>query len=387
MTTPLRQAQTGMSILELMVSITIGLLLLTGLAALFANSSNSQREGSRAAQQIENGRYAMDVLMQDLQLAGYLGDFRKLTAPASADPCSVAINELTTAIGLPVQGYQAPSLTSRASPAASCSAWLTGANLQPGSDILVVRRADTEIVPIGATTAAGNFYLQANASAIEVQNGGGTTSCESKADGTATSAITRRCLFPGTSDICSALCPGGSPVGYIRQLRVHVYFVAPCSAPAAGTLCGSADDDGGRPIPTLKRLELTSTGGAPTFQIVPIAEGVEFMKLGYGIDDIPNQPNADTGLVGDGAPDRYVLSPSIAEFSNAVTVRVDLLVRNPEPSLGFTETKSFNLGVDPVVPTSAAYVITPADLAPDYRRHVYSAEVRLVNMSARKENP
>jgi type IV pilus assembly protein PilW len=383
----MRRAQTGMSILELMVAITIGLLLLTGLAALFANSSHSQREVARAAQQIENGRYAMDVLMQDLQLAGFLGDYRKLVPPASADPCSFAINDLSSAVGLPVQGYHAASLTTRATPPGTCSSWLPEANLQPGSDILVVRRADTEVVPIGTVTATGSLYLQSNASTIAVQGGGGTTSCESTADGTTTSAITRRCVFPGASDICSALCPGGSPVGYIRRLRVHVYFIAPCSLPASGTLCGNAADDGGRPIPTLKRLELTHSGATPTFEIVPIAEGVEFMKIGYGIDDMPSTVNPDTGLIGDGAPDRYVLSPTIAEYGNAVTARIDLLVRNPEPSLGFTETKTFHLGVSPAAPTSAAHVIGPADVAPDYRRHVYSAEVRLVNQSARKENP
>ena len=282
-----RSSQAGLSLIELMISITIGLLLLAGLATLFSNSSNSQKEMRRGAQQIENGRYAMDVLQQDLQLAGYLGHFRNLAAPAALpDPCLLTTANLTTLANLPVLGYSAPSLTTTPGVPANCLALLPTANLQPGSDVLVIVRADTNVVPIGTTTTAGTMYVQTNPVTLDVQNGGGTTSCTSKADGTGGS-ITRRCTTPPAGDICSAICPAGSPVGYIRQLHVDIYFVAPCSVPSGGTTC-AATDDGGQPIPTLKRLELTSSGGAATFQTIALAEGVEFMKLGWGIDDTPS---------------------------------------------------------------------------------------------------
>jgi type IV pilus assembly protein PilW len=177
-----------------------------------------------------------------------------------------------------------------------------------------------------------------------------------------------------------------SPAGYVRQYHVHIYFVAPCNNPSTGSLCDSAAD-GGNPIPTLKRLELTATGGATAFKTTNIAEGVEFLKLGYGIDDTPTAVNSDTGLIGDGSPDRYTLAPSLADMSNIVTARVDLLVRNPEPSAGFTDTKTYALGVDPVVNTNPAVTIPASILNQTYRRHVYSAEIRLVNLSSRKEIP
>ena len=46
----------------------------------------------------------------------------------------------------------------------------------------------------------------------------------------------------------------------IRRYRTHIYFVAPCSVPFDGSnppICTGPSDDGGRPIPTLKRLEVT----------------------------------------------------------------------------------------------------------------------------------
>jgi type IV pilus assembly protein PilW len=118
------------------------------------------------------------------------------------------------------------------------------------------------------------------------------------------------------------------------------------------------------------------------------------MKLEFGVDTTRTDTttgasltttNANTGKVGDGVPDNYTLTPALADYANTVSVRVDLLVRNAEKSTGYTDNKTYNLGVDPTVLTSPAWTITaPGDA---YRRHVYAAEVRLVNLAGRKENP
>ena len=379
--------QSGFSIVELMISITIGLMLLAGLVTLFVNSSDSEREARRASQQIENGRYAIDTLSQDVRLAGYLGAFRKYTAPTSLpDACDTATASLLTAISLPVQGYQAATTSSQPSPPSSCSTWLSSVNLRAGSDILVVRRADTTAIVPGAATTSGEVYLQANPATAAVQLGGGTTTCISDAIGTA-ATISRRCVQPAASDACPTECAAGTaPAGEIRKLRVHLYFVAPCSLPANGSdICTGSTDDGGTPIPTLKRLEITAVSGAVTFKVFPIAEGVEYMKVEYGIDDTPTAVNSDTGLVGDGSPDRDSVSPTVADFSNAVTVRVDLLMRNSQKSQGYVDFKTYNLGVDPATPTNPYVSVGP--FSDGYRRHVYASEVRLVNLSSRKENP
>src|SRR6266850_960526 len=365
--TVLRSAHLGFSLVEMMIAMTIGLMIAAGLVTIFANTSNTQQELRRSSQQIENGRYAMDVLSQDLQVTGYFGSYRKLTTPAAAaDPCSVVLVDLQGAISLPVQAYNAASITAQPTLPTGCDTLLPLANLSPGSDVLVVRRSDTQIVPIGTTTPSGQVYAQANPSTIALQPGGGTTTCLSTANGTEdpTVVITRRIQYPTSTDICPTTA---APAGYLRQHHVHIYFVAPCNVPASGSACGT-DADGGRPIPTLKRAELTTDGTNPVFQTVAIAEGVEFMKVGYGVDDTPTAVNPDTGRIGDGSPDRYVLAPTLAELTNIVTARVDLLVRNPEPSASFTDSKTYALGVDPVTPTSPALSIAPTSLDRTYRR-------------------
>jgi len=61
----------GFSLVELMVALTIASLLLLGLATLFVNNSKARSELDKSSRQIENGRYAMQVLFDELRHAGY----------------------------------------------------------------------------------------------------------------------------------------------------------------------------------------------------------------------------------------------------------------------------------------------------------------------------
>src|SRR5438132_3900300 len=138
-----RRREAGLSLIELMIAISIGLFLLLGLVAVFANSNRTYIDLSRASQQIENGRFAVQLLADDVSLAGFYGRYAlQLPVPgALPDPCETAtMATLRTAAAMPIQGYNAPA----SSPIIAC---LPVANHVGGTDILVVRRADS------ATTA------------------------------------------------------------------------------------------------------------------------------------------------------------------------------------------------------------------------------------------
>ena len=80
----------GFSLVELMVSMAIGLMLLATLLVVFANASSARGELERSSRQIENGRYAVELLSDDLRVAGYYGEVNvgALAAPAALpDPC------------------------------------------------------------------------------------------------------------------------------------------------------------------------------------------------------------------------------------------------------------------------------------------------------------
>src|SRR5213075_529951 len=189
-----------------------------------------------ASQQIENGRFATQTLVDDLGHAGFFGRYSQSpTIPAALpDPCvSSNMTLLRDALALPVQGYDAPAT----SPITTC---LPVANHLAGTDILVMRRVDSTMsageattIPNAALTANG-IYLQSNADPtaqpiIAVATGG------------------------GAADQAAFTLMNKDPTKYapIRRYHVHIYFVAPCSIPAGGgTVCTGAADDNGRPIPT-----------------------------------------------------------------------------------------------------------------------------------------
>jgi type IV pilus assembly protein PilW len=333
----LRQ-QRGVTLVEWMVSIAIGLVLVSALLMLFAQQSRTQNELQKSSRQIENGRYALQLLRGDIELAGYNGEYGGAgTAPGVLpDPCAMATADLESALALPVQGYDAPT-------ALPCG--LAAANYKSGTDILVVRHAEPTVV--SAPFVAGQTYLQAG-----IKN-----SALSFVIDQASSAA-----LPARFDLQKK---DGTP-GAVRKYQVHVYYVSPCSVPANGSTCSAANtDDGGVSVPTLKRLELTVSGGAPQFSNVPLVEGIENFQIDYGVD-----------TTGDGAPDNFVASPAtVADWTNVMALRVHLLARNNERSADYTDGKSYSLGL--------AGTTVPAN--DNFKRHVFSQLMRLVNPSSRRD--
>ena len=97
----------GLSLIELMVALTIGLLITTGLVTLFVNTRNSYGEIEKNSRQLEDGRYAMQILSDEIQHAGFYGQYYNLDEPPPAlpDPCTIVLADLNAALPLPLQGY------------------------------------------------------------------------------------------------------------------------------------------------------------------------------------------------------------------------------------------------------------------------------------------
>ena len=68
-------AQQGMTLLELMISMTLGVIILLGLSGLLFSSSASYLLQDQQAQVQETGRYALDVLTRAVRQAGYRDPF------------------------------------------------------------------------------------------------------------------------------------------------------------------------------------------------------------------------------------------------------------------------------------------------------------------------
>lgn len=332
-------SQQGFSLVELMVSIAIGLLLLAVLSTLFLNQSRTRSELDKENRMIDNGRYALDLLSDNLRLAGFYGEFdpSSITIPATLpDPCLTTAAGISAALPLHVQGYDAASATSAVATSPTC----VPSTIKNGSDILVIRRAQTNTVAVTAATA-GTTFLQVSL-------------C------TPTSGINESPFIlataPATYNLSKKTCTAANsgPFADLRRFLVQIYFVDSNNKVVNGV---------GDGIPTLKMAELNTAG---TFTITPLVEGIEYMQIDYGIDT-----NAD-GMP-DGAYDSCSTCTA-AQWANVVSVKINLIARNLETSTGYTDATSYyTLGT--------AGRVTPGG---NYRRHAYTQVVRLTNPAGRK---
>lgn len=349
---PPGQRQNGVTLVELMVAMAIGLVLVAGIAVLIANQSNSRSELDKSGRQVENGRYALTVLQADIQHAGYYGQYSSgFTAPTTLpNPCDLSSAAvIDAAMALPLQGYDAPATVP-----SSLSSCLPNADHVPGTDILVIRRLEADDAPAAlASLVAGQFYVQATPVAR-------VTGLGPDPNYTAAGGSSSASLYTLTQK--DATTPAE-----IRRYVQRIYFVSPCNVYATGSTVCTAAADGGTPVPTLKRLELgVGAGGTPTFSIVPLVEGIQNMQLDYGIDS-----------TGSGTPaSPLVTAPAITDWPNVMTIQVNLLARNTSASGGYSDSaKTYSLG--------QAGSVGPFN--DSYKRHVYSAMVRVINPSQQRE--
>jgi type IV pilus assembly protein PilW len=340
-----RRRQAGLSLIELMISITIGLIILTAMALVFVNASSTRTELERVSRQIENGRYAIELLSSDLRMAGFYGELDVGTIAGTAlpaNPCSLTPADWNAAIPVHVQGYDNAGFAS-----ANCAL----SNQRPNTDVVIVRRARACIAGTTGcdTVVAGQPYLQVSLCPTDP----GTD---------------RHALGPEGSTTFSYRKKDCAATADKRLYYVHIYYV-------------SNDNGEGQAIPTLKRLELSYSGGL-TWTDMPLVEGIEEFNVEYGIDQD-----------GDGAPDAYTADPSdfpvgacagncpLNNWMNAVTTRIFLLARNLEMSQDYTDSKTYSLGNDK---NGTEVTVTPGG---KYRRHVYSSLVRIANVSNRRDAP
>lgn len=353
-----RSRSRGLTLVEMMVAITTGMLIVAAMSLLFANNSRSRAETERTGQKIENGRYGVELLATDLEHAGYYGPFdpEQLPLPAAKpNPCSTDLASLKAALGVHVQGYDdtAGGLT--------CIS-----DVKAGTDVVVIRRASSCVAGVGACPA-----LAANIVGFQA------SSCSDPLKGQLSTAdVNNHYRLSRTAADFTLNQRNCTAAAEVRRYFVRIYFVA-------------NNDKAGDGIPTLKRAELGVTGGAAGFTTTSLVQGVENLQLEYGID---------TGT--DGNPDVYSASPDIYQtcndtttptcvgyWSRVVAVKLFLLTRNLDRSPAYVDDKTYQLGRVADADEGSGDVKTIGPLSDAYRRSVFQELVRLQNPSSRRLSP
>jgi type IV pilus assembly protein PilW len=336
------------TLVELMIAIAIGLVLLAAMAALFAANSQTRIRIDESARQIENGRYALEMLRDDIHLAGYYGSYNP-TAPVYtlATPCTTTMantgwNSTGPTLPPPLSGFsQGDTLPS------GCSSYLS--HLKANTDVLVVSRFNTNSVTATVASASypNDFFIQSSLCATEIApqfifNTGNAGS--------------------GTYSFHKKDC---TTAAELNKYEVHVYYVGTCSVCTGG----NADT-----TPTLRRLMLSGA----SISDEPLVEGIDSMRIDYMRDtDGDKVPDTLSKCSTDTASGNACTA---AQFAQTLAVRVYILARNIDSTAAYSDTKSYTMGLSgSVSPTS------DTTLASAYQRHLYSGQYAAFNVAGRTE--
>lgn len=338
--------QHGLTLVELMIAMTIGLLLLGGITSIMISSRQTYRVNEALSRMQDNARYAFQVLSRDIRMAGYFGCVGSDVTPTNtlSGPTDFLWNFKQT-----IYGYEATSDTAwNLTPDSSITSPLGG------RDIIVVRGASgdgtsapTKILDHPGGTPPGSANLKVSLSSGLAE---GDVVMASDCLGAAVFQITNCCAgatgfdnVVHNSGAIAGMVPGNATKelgkeytgGEILKITTRSYFIRTngYGRPALYRTVGTADAE-------------------------EVVEGIENMQIQYGED-----------TNGDITADIYRSANAVADWGKVVSVRVNLLMQTIDDNIAGTKQ-----------PYTYNGVAVAAAAVPDRRlRQVYSTVITLRN--------
>lgn len=134
----MKSRSAGFSLIELMVALAISTFLLLGVFQVYISLNDTARSGSALARLQENGRFAVNYLIQNLRLAGYQG----CIDTSSVEVNVLAVNANINTNIIPLQGFRvaADGVWSPARPAQADELNINGGPLND-SDVVYIQHA------------------------------------------------------------------------------------------------------------------------------------------------------------------------------------------------------------------------------------------------------
>ncbi len=327
----------GFSMVEMMISITIGMVIVAALVGVLTTSSGNSKSNDRTSELQSNGRFALDYFKGELRQAGYRGyTWAEPNAPTTTItpivneclPNGAAATAFVTNLRQGVWGANDSNPYT-----ASC---LPAANRLRG-DVLVIRRVEN--TPLSGTTVNNTLYFRSSYAFGEIFRGDGVTA-----------ATTGTPSFPGQPPLLDDF-----------RVRESVYYIG--------------KDDTDTTLPALRQISLKGSGdtcnGAAVTSVTMCDEmlvtGIEHMEVQFGrFDTALNTQYLDAGAISGTSTDTPTSLPSYA-WNEVKAVRIWLLARTAKPETGYTNTTSYVMG-------DQTYTVNDS-----YRRQLFTAVVRLRN--------
>ena len=308
----------GFSLIELMVSIVLGMIILAGATSIYLASKRSMTEGEQVAAISENGRFALQLLNTAVRHVGFFGGSNPADIREDGSLGAVTGDCTGDAVAYDTDNAMFAVRTT----SASILGCIDDAYLGPdgnGTDVLVIKGvapsplfdADPDdpsatrdgVISFPTGLNAEDVYVIANSESGILLDG----------------ADTAPSVSVGTEFAQGVAWPYRMQIYYIRQ-------------PAGG----------GAPMLSRKVLQWDSTAGAMAVQTQDLVQGVENIHYLFSYD---SDGDGEVDALGDAA------AVQAADAWNLVmSLQVFMLVRSDVADPNYTDEKTYNLGDISVTP-------------------------------------
>ena len=290
--------QSGFSLLEIFIALSIGLGLTAGVLSVFVGMKTTTSETSSYGELQENGRFAISILTDDLLRQNFWGDL-----PGSLDVSGLTVSPNAASISATdCIGSGSNNATFPAAIGHFRTLWGKTAafnneincinNAKIGSDIIQIKRVIAQPL-IAADIDADKYYMISNANSAAI--------------------------FAGNAAI---------PVvnnGLIWEYQHHIYYVR-------------NDSQGSNTVPVLVKGRLKNAATAMVLEV--LIDGIEQIRFMYGVDT-DNDNLVDAYISADNMTD--------AEWDNdngasILAIKMYVLARDILPDLKYTNDNVYQLG-------------------------------------------
>lgn len=283
--------EAGFTLIELMVSLGIGLFLVSGTISVFIQNNRSVAQDEEISRVLENGRYVMRLMSRELAMAGFWGKF--LDVGTTTNHASISIGQDcgngADPWAMDLDAIQFMNNSSAATVAATF-ACISSLDVVAGTDLLAVKRVADRSTSDGGIVN-NTIYMRTNGDAAAM-------------------------FFGGAADTPPVLSGSETNWTYLPQ----IYYIRDYAVTAS---------DG---IPTLCRIYLDNSSPANMTTEV-LVDGVENLQIEFGVDE-------DDDFIAN----YYTAAPTAAEIADAVSARIYVLAVSVNEIPEYNNDKTYALG-------------------------------------------
>ncbi|MCG8325880.1 MAG: PilW family protein [Thiotrichales bacterium] len=335
----IQDKQAGVSLLELLIAMIIGLLVTGGAIQLFITNKATYRVENSLSRLQETGRYVVDAMAMDIRMAGYNG----CSSRGNITPALQAGNDtFATPPGLSI----VPDDAIRGENGATASDWYTSA--VNTSDAITLMRANACAVQLIDPTGgepANSFRIQSNNCNLTTNDVVMITDCAAADVFRLLDTDTDETTVEHAAALSTNYSPGDSQV---QTIMFQGYFVAP-----------SVDVPGEQSLwRSVWSPDTDTTFNTTDRDATELVTGVEQMQIEYGIDNAAPDEYADT----------YVDASAVTDWSQVRSVRINLLLQSDDGITTEPRSIAFNGGT-----------VNTGSGADNRLRMVYSSTITLRN--------